>query len=76
MDFLTKAVLPFFRYRLKQIESHVMCADAVQQRQLSSLIESARNTEWGKNTIIKVSVHTKHFNSVYRYNNMMILSLM
>ena len=48
MDFLTKAVLPFFRYRLKQIESHVMCADAVQQRQLSSLIESARNTEWGK----------------------------
>ena len=48
MDFLTKRVLPFFRYRLKQINRTYVCADAVQQRQLSSLIESARNTEWGK----------------------------
>nr|WP_321522883.1 GH3 auxin-responsive promoter family protein [uncultured Macellibacteroides sp.] len=48
MDFLTKAVLPFFRYRLKQIESHVMHADAVQQKQLSRLIDVSKQTEWGK----------------------------
>ena len=48
MDFLTKTVLPFFRYRLKQIESHVMHADAVQQKQLSRLIDVSKQTEWGK----------------------------
>lgn len=48
MDFLTKAVLPFFRYRLNQIESHVMHADAVQHKQLSRLIDVAGQTEWGK----------------------------
>ena len=48
MDFLTRTVLPFFRYRLKQIESHVMHADAVQQKQLSRLIDVSKQTEWGK----------------------------
>lgn len=48
MDFLTKAVLPLFRARLKQIDSNAMQADAVQHKQLKKLIEMAGNTEWGK----------------------------
>lgn len=48
MDILTKTISLFFRHRLNDIDLFASHADQIQNRQLKSLLSTARNTEWGK----------------------------
>lgn len=47
MDF-TKLARVFFRQRIEAAKQFAECGDAVQQKQLRSLLRSAQNTEYGK----------------------------
>lgn len=48
MDFLTKTVSPIFAARRRKIDLFGKQLAAIQQKQLSHLLKSARNTEWGR----------------------------
>lgn len=47
MEFITKTASLIFRSRLKRMDTFAGEADAIQRAQLLSLLEQARNTEWG-----------------------------
>ena len=47
MDILTNTISLLFRPRQKEIAKFAQDADAIQHKQLKSLLSTARNTEWG-----------------------------
>ena len=47
MDILTNTISLLFRPRQKEIARFAQDADAIQHKQLKSLLSTARNTEWG-----------------------------
>lgn len=57
MEILTKVVSPVFRHRQKEIEKFAQEVDTIQNKQLSTLLNKARNTEWGKKYDFQ-SIHT------------------
>lgn len=48
MDLLTTTISYFFRSRLKEIDTFSRMAGFIQWRQLYTLLQKAKNTEWGK----------------------------
>lgn len=48
MDLLTTTISYFFRSRLKEIDTFSQMAGSIQWRQLHTLLQKAKDTEWGK----------------------------
>ncbi|MDR0699622.1 MAG: GH3 auxin-responsive promoter family protein [Tannerella sp.] len=48
MDIITKTIAPLFSARQRQIESFGKQIADIQHKQLSQLLQTAKNTEWGK----------------------------